>query len=349
MYTCLLRGLAKKGGYQALEVFTPPEPLICAFADCGDNLRVFAMLLYKIGCYGSHAENPGKFRWDRFFDNLQNLSSDIQHVASWMSSTVDFVNRNFSRYISSLLEFNSEQLLRIMTPALLGLPIVENPEHVVGGSGARGRSWGDLEKAGLITLRNRHVELPFIFFQNYVHYLRNQGLKLTGLIDMLNEIRGGPCWRRTEKCDIAVFILHILHWYFTHPNHKTLCLKDLFWGVKGTAASAELKIPEAIKYTDLLGTWPICLDGKFHPDKHLQEGAYIGCRKDSFADSWIVFDSAQGNGKVVLVVKSKQRSKSECLTAKYFNNQKKKVCVDVLPVHLLYTCHISYKLHCFFY
>jgi hypothetical protein len=92
MYTYLLRGLAKKACNQALEVFTPPEPLVCALADCGDNLRLFAMLLYKIGCYGNHAESLRTFRWDRFFDNLQHMSGDFRHVASWMSSTIDFVN-----------------------------------------------------------------------------------------------------------------------------------------------------------------------------------------------------------------------------------------------------------------
>jgi len=63
----------------------------------------------------------------------------------------------------------------------------------------------------------------------------------------------------------------------------------------------------------------------FHLDKHLQEGAYFGCGQDGFADSWIVFDSAQGNGKVLLAVESKQRSKPEPLTVKYFNHHKTKV------------------------
>jgi hypothetical protein len=36
-----------------------------------------------------------------------------------------------------------------------------------------------------------------------------------------------------------------------------------------------------------------------------KEGAYIGCGQDSFAGSWIVFDPAQGNGKVALAVESK--------------------------------------------
>ena len=251
-----------------------------------------------------------------------------------MTSTVDFVNRNFARYTQSLLEFNSEQLLRVMTPALLGLPILENPKANIRGSG---RSWEDLEKAGLITLRDKCVELPFIFVQIYAQHLRTQGVKLTGLIDILNELRGGSSWRQNEKCHLAVAILQILHWYYNHPNRNSFRLEEVFWGVKGTAASAELDIPKAIKFTDILDTWPICLESMFNPEEHLREGAYLGCGQDMFADSWIVFNRARDDGKVVLAVESKQRTKPEPLTAKYFNDHKKKVCVDVSPLHFLYT------------
>jgi hypothetical protein len=253
MYTDVLRGLVKKAHSpgiqcdQGLETYEPPEPLACALSDCGDNLQLFSMLLYKIGCYGSHTEKLGRFRWNRFFNNLQNLSSDIRHVSSWMSNTVDFVNRNFSKYTHSLLKFNSEQLLRVMSPALLGLPIMENPKTEIKGSK---RSWEQLEKEGLITLRDRHVELPFIFIQIYTQHLRDQGVKLTNLIDILKEIRSGSSWRQNEKCDIAVVILQILHWYFNHPNRETFRLEEMFWGVKfeGTVASTELKVPKAIRF-----------------------------------------------------------------------------------------------------
>ena len=77
MYTDVLRGLAKKARLsniecnQALHMFKPPEPLACAFADCGDNLRLFSMLLYKIGCYGNYPEKLGMFKWSRFLNNLE--------------------------------------------------------------------------------------------------------------------------------------------------------------------------------------------------------------------------------------------------------------------------------------
>ncbi|KAN0076321.1 hypothetical protein V8E54_006463 [Elaphomyces granulatus] len=227
-----------------------------------------------------------------------------------------------------------------MTPALLGLPILENPKANIRGSG---RSWEDLEKAGLITLRDKCVELPFIFVQIYAQHLRTQGVTLTGLIDILNELRGGSSWRQNEKCDLAVVILQILHWYYNHPNRNSFRLEEVFWGVKGTAASAELDIPKAIKFTDILDTWPICLESMFNPEEHLREGAYLGCGQDMFADSWIVFNRARDDGKVVLAVESKQRTKPEPLTAKYFNDHKKKVtnrlqrtpCVFIMVADML--------------
>jgi hypothetical protein len=78
----------------------------------------------------------------------------------------------------------------------------------------------------------------------------------------------------------------------------------------------------------------------FNPEEHLREGAYIGNGQDVFADSWIVFNRARDDGKVVLAVESQQRTKPEPLTAKYFNDHKKKVYVDVSPLHFLYTSNI---------
>jgi hypothetical protein len=117
------------------------DTLSCALADCGDNIRLFSVLLYKIGYYENHTEKLGRFRWHQFFNNLQNLSSDVQYVASWMPSTVDFAKGNFSRYLYSLLQLDSKQLLRIMTPALLGHPTVENLRTEITGTG---RSWEQL-------------------------------------------------------------------------------------------------------------------------------------------------------------------------------------------------------------
>ncbi|KAN0074058.1 hypothetical protein V8E54_007995 [Elaphomyces granulatus] len=205
-----------------------------------------------------------------------------------------------------------------MSPALLGLPIMENPKTKIKGSN---ESWEQLEKEGLITLRHKYVELPFIFIRIYARRLRDQGVKLNNLIDMLDEIRSGPSWRQKEKCDIAAVILQILNWCFNRPNHETFRLEEVFWGVKGTVASTELKVPKAID----LDSWPIFLDRTFNPNEHLKEGAFLGCGNDEFADSWIVFDRARGRGKVVLAIKSKQRAKAEPLTAKYFNDHKEKV------------------------
>ena len=161
-----------------------------------------------------------------------------------MTSTVDFVNRNFARYTQSLLEFNSEQLLRVMTPALLGLPILENPKANIRGSG---RSWEDLEKAGLITLRDKCVELPFIFVQIYAQHLRTQGVKLTGLIDILNELRGGSSWRQNEKCDLAVVILQILHWYYNHPNRNSFRLERGVLGSERHCSKCGVGYPQGDK------------------------------------------------------------------------------------------------------
>lgn len=44
----------------------------------------------------------------------------------------------------------------------------------------------------------------------------------------------------------------ILHWYHNHPNRNSFHLEEVFWGIKGTAA--ELDIPKAIKFTDILDT-----------------------------------------------------------------------------------------------
>jgi hypothetical protein len=42
-----------------------------------------------------------------------------------------------------------------------------------------------------------------------------------------------------EKCDLAVVILQILHWYHNHPNCNNFHLEEVFWGVKGTVVCSK--------------------------------------------------------------------------------------------------------------
>jgi hypothetical protein len=117
----------------------------------------------------------------------------------------------------------------------------------------------------------------------------------------------------------------------------------VFPKIKGVVVETELKLPKAIEFIDVLHTWPIRLETTFNPDEHLREGAYLGCGQDEFADSWIAFNCAQNNDKVVLAIESKQRSRREPLTAKYFDDHKKKVCVACSFIGYTYTIYGS---HC---
>ena len=96
MYTDLLRGLAKKARLSdikcnhTLDMFKPPEPLAFAFADCGDNLRLFSMLLYKIGCYGNYSEKLGTFKWWHFLSKESTSPASIKKTSPEIFAALKF-------------------------------------------------------------------------------------------------------------------------------------------------------------------------------------------------------------------------------------------------------------------
>jgi len=119
-----------------------------------------------------------------------------------------------------LLDLNAKDLLRVVT-ALLDRPINQSLSSKVGDSNF---TWIDLVKDGVTTLRQKHIDMPFVFIRIYCENIRYSSSPWLG--SGVHE----SGWRQNEKCDIAVVTLHLLQWYCisTTPTVKRFSLKKCF-------------------------------------------------------------------------------------------------------------------------
>ncbi|CAG8628903.1 4723_t:CDS:2, partial [Paraglomus occultum] len=295
-YEQILCGLGKKAIEEGTEAttfiekfkFYAPEQFAAALADCGDNVRLFSLMVYTVGCYNHKSRS---FSWDRLFQNLLAFSNNTVHVARWMNTVHHLVLTSFPKYITRLQKLDTPCLLRVLTPALLGDPIDVNPSSKIMESDI---SWMDLEKDGAISLvRNGgfiRVELPFMLVQLFLGRVQDNCDSVVTFLHLLNHLHDESNWRQNEKCDIAMVVLRLLNWHFSHPARNTFTLKDILPDLHGTAANIQLKVPQAIQQLDFLGNYIRELNRHFNDDKDLKEGAYIGAGNETFADSWIVFE-----------------------------------------------------------
>ncbi|CAG8611833.1 6078_t:CDS:2, partial [Paraglomus brasilianum] len=333
MYTEVLQRTARKAsksGIQCdteLQNFVPPEPFKAALADCGDNMHLFTLLVYHIGCHNS---NKCQFSWSLFFENLKLFTNNVPTIALWMCHLRDTIVKCFGTYTDDLLRLDSNSLLCVLVPVVLGQQINDVPSKVVGDSSI---TWLVLEKSGAISLCGQprpFVKLPFVFIQMYLQEINDGNQSVIDFIHLLDDINNesNPC--QNEKCDLAIVTFQLLHWHFNYEGHEVFNLSDVFQDVRGTAAKMSLKLPAAFKRKDLLKNWIQKLCQHFDPNLHLTEGAYIGVGNEKFADSWIVFERSRSDGIVVLAIESKHHARTEPLTKEYFNLHKKKVN-DKLP------------------
>ncbi|CAG8535316.1 6892_t:CDS:2 [Paraglomus occultum] len=337
-YAQILQALVKKAVAsnlirdKDLQTFSPPEQLKIAFAACGDNIRLFSLLIYEIGRYDTTIR---KLNWIKFFENLCKRSSDISIVAKWMNGVGDLVRKHYKKYTEALFNLDSRQMLRVIAPALLGSEFDDTPKTLVLGSIY---TWEMLEKYGAISLygpRRSRVEMPYMLLQVYLDEFVQTNDSIIKFIHSLNELTGESHFRQNEKCDIAVIVLQLFQWHFNKPNYTRLRLKDLFPTLEGIAAYTYVNLPDAIQNVSHLDHWPKILARHFDPQKDLEEGAYVGAGNDEFADSWVVFRREDKKGVVVLAIESKRRATTERLTAEYFNAHKEKV-KKKLPKGTLY-------------
>jgi hypothetical protein len=291
-------------------------------------MRLFSLVVYAIGCY---EHDNRKFSWKQFFKNLADISSHsptgnvFSIVEAWSSMVMHLINVKFGYYMKRLDGFNVMQLFFVLTPALLNLPIRDGLDARIDDLGC---SWNDLAKTSLISLDGCRVELPFLFIQIYFDRLSQQGYHPTSLIHLLDKVNRKPSPRQGEMCDIALVVLQLIYQHL-HWRRDEFCLDDIF-AVQGNALSIRMKIPNEVKNLDFK-YWPKELNSKFDPNKHLEVGAYVGCGNDAFADSWIVFERADQEGKVVLAIQSKRRETQVKLTRRLVDEEKQKVCGALCP------------------
>ncbi|CAJ0642864.1 1674_t:CDS:2 [Entrophospora sp. SA101] len=296
-----------------LVTLTNSGHFLAALADCGDNVRLFSLMVYVIGCYDDKSH---LFSWNRLFEILLKLSDYASKVEHWINTVHYLVTTSFPKYTTCLLQLDTHCLMHVLTPALLGDPIDMNPSSEIMKSGI---TWEDLEKDGAISLISNKelisIELPFMFIQLYLGHPHNDKNPLISFIHLLNHLNDKSNWRQNEKCDIAMVALWLLNWHFNHPTHTVFALKEVVPNLYGPVSDKNLRLPQAIQQLNLL--------------------AYIGAGNETFADSWFVFKHSNDDGDfenmavnknvVVLGLESKSCAKEEALYANYSNLHKNKV------------------------
>lgn len=163
------------------------------------------------------------------------------------------------------------------------------------------------------------MEMPHLFVRMYLEEKHNTDLNFLSLIANLRHTRK----QKNEKCDITVFILRFLNWYYSHLYRIDFTLRELFPNLKGEVANIPLKIPDSILNGDNpLKNWLVISDKQFDLKVHLNVGVYIEMSNGILSNSWIVLEHAESVGVVILVMLSQYH-----LTFATFEDYKKKIYI----------------------
>ncbi|CAG8559857.1 7544_t:CDS:2 [Paraglomus brasilianum] len=330
-YIAILHGLAamaKNSGIKCnsgLQQFTPAGPLNALISDCGDNVQLFSLLLYQIGCFEN---DERRFTWENFFANLWRMQMKLGlymiPIESIRMGVINLVNTHYYFYTNDMQNLNCRQLLRVLIPALLNRDITDNITSKVLDSET---TWECLEKEGVISLHGKTVELPFILVQVYLNQCKGYNDSIISFIHLLNELDRPSDFRQNEKCDLALTVLNLFHFHYNYPKLVTFTLANLFEGLEGAAANIELEFPSFITNYNIIG-WPTVKSHQFNPEKDLHEGAYLGCGNDPYVDSWFVFRRSNcpvtDPGVVVLGIQSKCHKKQKTIKAEDVKVEKEK-------------------------
>ena len=263
------------------------------------------------------------------------FSNDIIAVENWLQSVRDLIQINFSKYTEKLLQFKSSSLLHIIIHVLLEKPVSETGKVIF-----TDWSWGKLEKDGVINLygRNRQlVNMPFLFVQIYFNTVIHNNDSVFRFLDMVLKLRESRGFRSNEKCDAAVLAMHFLYYRFSRPSRCSVCLKEIFEGLKGDVFASRVAIPEAIRDLLLDDQLIETLQHHFNPS-NVDSKIYIGTGNDPSGDVFFPLKVVRKEEKITIVIESKLRGKATILSKAYIDEHKKRY------FHLLHLCYLGFAL-----